>query len=296
MPNPVTCQDSRTIYKQCVAEYFNCIYPPRRQGPLQDSNPETAFINFVYFVKKHIPLSKVREMGKDNFDKKIDEMVQQPWFDTLREDFEQYKKFENLFREMDGASFCLGLPPVRFRYNGISIDSTVERDNFWKFISGSEARAREILYPQLQEALANVFNLETPASQADARETRKKEKETSNKVKLRLTTDTFDVTWEGKPVSPKLPETSYKFLYALAKRADTSVKREIFEEMLTGVYDQEKRVSKHMNILRKRMPEGWRDKKEGYIETCHGVGYRLKLSKEEVEVEGGIKDVDRELM
>lgn len=115
--------------------------------------------------------------------------------------------------------------------------------------------------------------------------------ETSTKIgqaiKLRLEVEARETYWEGNK-QETLSRYPYKMLYALAKRPNKTLTYGTLGNILTIATKEKKAISRHIQTIIARISP-----LRGYIENTPEVGYSLKLTETEVEINGNIQEVDK---
>ena len=230
-----------------------------------------------------------------------------PLFKVSNKEIKSWRDMEILWENVRTWDKCLTL-----FYGGLRWDSVSKRfyggrkieplsDYAWRFSSSKELydyngenilnAIESYLEPQHKQrerkATETPIEAGKPSGQAVRLELIVKDKEAFIGFKKGSVLDR-QVSFDEQPYA--LPDTSFRFLYALARvqklRPGKIVTNDIFLALIKGQSD--KTISKHIGTITDRIPP-----LKTFIENKPKSGYRLALPPETIKIDGILEDVER---
>ncbi|MGV0024813.1 response regulator transcription factor [Phormidesmis priestleyi] len=171
--------------------------------------------------------------------------------------------------KLDGVNFCKRLRDRNFTYPVLMLTA---RDTIADKIIGLDAGADDYMVKpfDLQELMARIRALLRRGSSASA----------TGLVwgDLRMDSSTYEVSYDGKPL--QLTPKEYSLLELLVSNGRRVLSRAGILDRLWSIQEPptEETVKSHIKSLRHKLKAV--DAPEDFIETVHGLGYRLMKSKE----------------
>ncbi|MEB3295837.1 MAG: response regulator transcription factor [Synechococcales bacterium] len=166
---------------------------------------------------------------------------------------------------LDGLSLCRR---IRDRNHGIPILMLTARDTILDKINGLDAGADDYMVKpfDLQELMARVRALLRRGNQAVSAELKWGD--------LRMNSSTYEVTYQDQPL--QLTPKEYGLLELLVSNGRRVLSRAGIIERIWSLQDPptEETVKSHIKALRQKLKVAGAP--EDFIETVHGIGYRLK--------------------
>ncbi|WP_017718481.1 response regulator transcription factor [Kamptonema formosum] len=185
------------------------------------------------------------------------------WVETLEYDL---IVLDVTLPKLDGVSFCQRL---RRRNSAIPVLMLTARDTVADKITGLDAGADDYMVKpfDLQELMARIRALLRRGSSAATA--------TLSWGSLRLNPSTYEVSYEEKPLH--LTPKEYALLELLVSSGRRVLSRSGIIERIWSLEDppSEETVKSHIKSLRQKLRAAGAP--EDFIETVHGLGYRLKL-------------------
>jgi DNA-binding response OmpR family regulator len=166
---------------------------------------------------------------------------------------------------LDGISLC---KRIRDRNNGTPILMLTARDTMLDKVNGLDAGADDYMVKpfELQELMARVRALLRRGNQTVSAGLQWGE--------LRMNSSTYEVTYQGQPL--QLTPKEYGLLELLVSNGRRVLSRAGIIERIWSLQDPptEEAVKSHIKSLRQKLKAVGAP--EDFIETVHGLGYRLK--------------------